>query len=58
MDSATIEQMIRDGMPTKEIAEIRGTSPATISRHREHIRKKLGITNQVINLTTYLQATM
>jgi len=51
-------KMIRDGMPTKEIAEIRGISPATISRHREHIRKKLGIANQAINLTTYLQATM
>lgn len=51
-------KMIRDGMPTKEIAAIRGISPATISRHREHIRKKLGIANEAVNLTTYLQATM
>jgi len=51
-------KMVRDGMPTKEIAEIRGIAPATISRHREHIRRKLGIANQAINLTTYLQATM
>ncbi len=51
-------KMIRDGMPTKDIAAIRGVAPATISRHREHIRKKLDIVNQSINLTTYLQATM
>lgn len=51
-------KMIRDGLRTKEIAQIRGVSPATISRHREHIRRKLGIANQAINLTTHLQATM
>jgi len=51
-------KMIRDGMRTKEIAQIRGVSPATINRHREHIRRKLGIANQAVNLTTHLQATM
>jgi len=51
-------KMIRDGMRTKEIAQIRGVSPATVNRHREHIRCKLGIANQAINLTTHLQATM
>lgn len=47
--------MIRNGLRTKEIAQLRGVSAATINRHREHIRSKLKINNQRINLTTYLQ---
>jgi len=48
--------MIRNGLRTKEIAQLRGVSEATINRHREHIRKKLQITNEQVNLTTYLQS--
>ncbi len=47
--------MIRSGLTTKEIAHLRHVSPATICRHREHVRRKLGITNKDINLATYLQ---
>lgn len=50
--------MIRNGHGTKEIAQFRGVSPATINRHREHIRRKLQLTNNEINLATYLQSTM
>ncbi|MBM3119013.1 MAG: helix-turn-helix transcriptional regulator [Chloroflexi bacterium] len=50
--------MIRNGMRTKEIAEMRGVSEATINRHREKIRRKLKITNQDINLATFLQSSM
>ena len=50
--------MIKNGLQTKEIAEIRGVSPGTINRHREHIRRKLKITNSDINLMTYLQSNM
>lgn len=50
--------MIRNGMRTKEIAEMRGVSEATINRHREKIRRKLKITNQDINLATLLQSSM
>lgn len=48
--------MIRNGLRTKEIADLRGVSTATINRHREHIRRKLKLTNEQINLTTYLQS--
>jgi DNA-binding CsgD family transcriptional regulator len=50
--------LIRNGLQTKEIAEIRRVSVGTVSRHREHIRRKLKITNSDINLTTYLQSEM
>ncbi len=54
----TICNMIRNGMRTKEIAETRGVSGATINRHREKIRRKLKITNQSVNLATFLQSSM
>jgi DNA-binding CsgD family transcriptional regulator len=50
--------MIRNGMRTKEIAEMRGVSEATVNRHREKIRRKLKITNQDVNLATFLQSSM
>ncbi|MFC1858189.1 helix-turn-helix transcriptional regulator [Thermodesulfobacteriota bacterium] len=52
----SICNMIRNGLQTKEIAQIRGISAATVSRHREHIRRKLKITNSGVNLITYLQS--
>ncbi len=54
----TICNMIRNGMRTKEIAEMRGVSEATINRHREKIRRKLKITNQDVNLATFLESNM
>lgn len=51
-----ISTMIRNGLSTKEIAQIRCISPATVRRHRENIRKKLGLRNRAVNLVTYLQA--
>jgi DNA-binding CsgD family transcriptional regulator len=50
--------MIRNGMRTKEISELRGVSEATINRHREKIRRKLKITNKDVNLVTFLQSSM
>lgn len=49
-------QLIRMGLRTKEIAELRGVSPATINRHRENIRRKLNLTNAEVNLTAFLQS--
>ena len=50
--------MIRNGMRTKEIADMRGISEATVNRHREKIRRKLKIINQDVNLATFLQSSM
>jgi len=52
----SICNMIRNGMRTKDIAQLRGVSVATINRHREHIRRKLKIANNNINLISYLQS--
>lgn len=46
--------MIKSGLRTKEIARMRGVAPATISRHRERIRRKLKIVNNDVNLATFL----
>ena len=48
--------LIRNGLTTKEIAVLRGISPATVHRHRERIRRKLGLANQQVHLTTFLQS--
>jgi len=54
----TICNMIRNGLRTKEISQIRGVSTATLNRHRENIRRKLKVTNSDVNLATYLQSSM
>ncbi len=50
-----ISNLIKSGFMSKDISRIRQISPATVSRHRERIRKKLGISNSNINLATYLK---
>lgn len=47
--------MIRNGLSTKEIARLRGIATGTVRRHRENIRRKLGLTNRKANLMTFLQ---
>lgn len=46
---------IRAGLVTKQIAQVEGISSGTVNRHREGIRRKLGLTNTGANLTTFLQ---
>jgi len=48
--------MIRQGMTSKEIIAVLNTSLDTIHQQRKIIRRKLGLTNQNINLTTYLNS--
>ncbi|MCK6557131.1 LuxR C-terminal-related transcriptional regulator [Candidatus Binatia bacterium] len=47
--------MIQMGMRTKEIAELRGISPATVNRQRESIRRKLGLAGKRANLTSFVR---
>ena len=51
-----IADLIKQGKGTKEIAEIINLSPKTVGRHRESIRKKLGIKNRKINLQSRLNS--
>jgi PAS domain S-box-containing protein len=49
-------EMIKNGMSSKQICDQLNLSLVTVHKHREQIRKKLGITNKNINLSTYLRS--
>jgi len=48
-------QLIREGLSTKEIAERLAISAKSVQTHRNHIRRKLGLLNQSVNLAGYLK---
>jgi len=48
--------LLKKGMSSKQIAESLNLSLLTIMKHREQIRRKLGLTNKSINLATYLRS--
>ncbi len=50
--------MIKNGLSSKEIANLRGITHATVGRHRENIRHKLGLANRKVNLVSYLNSRM
>jgi PAS domain S-box-containing protein len=49
-------RLIGGGKSSKQISEVLHLSLLTVSKHRELIRKKMGITNKSINLATYLRS--
>ncbi len=48
--------MITDGKTSKLIADELNLSLLTVHKHREQIRRKLGIMNKSVNLSTFLQS--
>jgi DNA-binding NarL/FixJ family response regulator len=50
-----IAGLIRSGMTTKEIGEVLHIAATTVERHRNTIRRKLGLRGRDANLTTYLR---
>jgi DNA-binding CsgD family transcriptional regulator len=48
--------MIRNGLKTVDIARLLCLSGLTIKTHRRNIRKKLGVTNRKINLSSLLKS--
>lgn len=49
--------LIRHGMTAKEIASLMHLSSRTIEKHKENIRKKLGLAHTGSNLMSYLRST-
>jgi len=51
-----IADLVRSGKTTKEIGQLLQMSVGAINFHRNNIRKKLGLNNRKINLTSYLSS--
>lgn len=49
-----VASMIKQGLSTKDIATALSLSPETVSVHRKHIRKKLGLSSKAANLRSHL----
>jgi DNA-binding CsgD family transcriptional regulator len=47
---------IREGKSSKEIAALLNVAPKTVHVHREHLRKKLGLTHSKVNLQAHLRS--
>ncbi len=51
-----LSAFIRIGLSTKEIADITGKNPESITKARNRLRKKLGLTNEQVRLSAFLQS--
>ena len=50
-----VASLIKEDKNTKEVAALMGLSKKTVETHRDHIRRKMGIKHQKVNLRTYLK---
>lgn len=51
-----VANFIKEGKSSKEIAELLSVSSGCVDIHRYHIRSKLGLSNQRVNLKAFLQS--
>ena len=51
-----VAKLIKEGMASKEIAEILGVAEQTILTHRNNLRAKLGLRNERVNLRSHLMS--
>ncbi len=51
-----VATLVKQGKPTKEIAEILGLASGSVDVHRKNIRKKLGLSNKNANLQSHLDS--
>jgi len=51
-----VAKLIKEGKPSKEIAEILGVAVQTILTHRNNLRAKLGLRNEKANLRSHLMS--
>ena len=49
-----VAALVKEGKPSKEIADVLNVSTSTISFHRKNLRKKLGLGHTRKNLRTHL----
>jgi c-di-GMP phosphodiesterase len=49
-------KLLYKGLTTREIAEVLSTSVRTVEHHRNHIRKKMGISKSKTDLAVYLKS--
>jgi PAS domain S-box-containing protein len=49
-----VAYLVKQGLCTKDIADLMGSSPETITGHRKSMRKKLKLTDKKSNLRTHL----
>jgi len=50
-----VANLVKQGKTSKEISEILKSSEKVVAFHRQNIRRKLGLLNEKVNLTSYLQ---